>query len=44
MQLKDQAQRDLDAAQARVDCLAEKISLCQHVIEGNCADDCNPLN
>lgn len=44
IRLKDQAQRELDAAQARVGCLAEKISLCQKVIEGNCTDDCNPLN
>lgn len=44
IRLKKQAQKDLESAQMRIDCLSEKISLCQNVIEGNCKDNCNPLN
>lgn len=44
LELKSQAQADLEATQRRILCLSEKIQLCQNVIEGKCKDDSNPLN
>ena len=42
--LKQQAEADLAAAQARVHCLNEKVQSLQESIEGTRPDDCNPLN
>lgn len=43
MHLRDQAQKDLEAARQRIDCLTDKIDLCQDVIDHKCEDECNPL-
>lgn len=44
IQLKLQSQKELEAMQARIDCLTDKIAHCQNVIDSNGDDDCNPLN
>lgn len=44
MRLRDQAQKDLEAARQRIDCLTDKIDLCQDVIDHKCEDECNPLS
>lgn len=44
IQLKLQSQKELEAMQARIDCLTDKINHCQNVIDSNSDDDCNPLN
>ncbi len=44
LDLRIQAEKDLEAAQRRIDCLTDKINLCQDVMDGKCDDECNPLN
>lgn len=44
IRLQKQAQADLESAQARLECLSDKIALCQDVMDGKREDDCNPLN
>ena len=44
LHLRDQAQKDLEAAASRVACLSDKITLCQEVMDGTREDECNPLN
>ena len=44
IRLRAQAQKDLEDAQERVDCLSDKITLCEKVMDGTSGDDCNPLN
>lgn len=43
-QVRDAAQKDLEEAAARLHCLNQKIEVCQKAIDGECKDDCNPLN
>lgn len=43
LHLREQAQKDLEAASERIACLSDKISLCQDVIDGKREDECNPL-
>lgn len=42
--LKEQSQKELELMQARIACLSDKIDQCQHTIDTNGEDDCNPLN
>lgn len=42
--LKEKSQEELEATKHRIECLGEKIDLCQNVIDGKCEDDSNPLN
>lgn len=44
IQLKEQSERELQALQARIDCLADKIGHFQDTIDSDGPDDCNPLN
>lgn len=44
VQLQQQSEAELAAAQERVLCLGEKITSLQEAIEGKHPDDCNPMN
>lgn len=44
IQLRSETQKKLEEMQIHVDCLTDKISHCQDVIDSNAEDDCNPLN
>lgn len=44
IQLREKSQRKLEELQIHIECLSDKIEQCQNVIDGNGADDCNPLN
>lgn len=42
--LREKSMRELEAMQARIDCLSDKIAQCQNVIDTDGEDHCNPLN
>ena len=42
--LKEESEKELEAMQIRIACLADKIQHCQEVIDSDGIDDCNPLN
>lgn len=42
--LRAESQKKLEEMQMRIDCLSEKISHLQDVMESDAVDDCNPLN
>lgn len=42
--LKEASLKELDAMQARIDCLADKIAQFQDTIDTDGFDNCNPLN
>lgn len=44
IELRTQAQQELEALKARIGCLTDRISHCQEVIDTDADDDCNPLN
>lgn len=44
IQLKERSQKELEDIQMHINCLSDKISQCQKVIDSNADDDCNPLN
>lgn len=44
IQLKEKSQKELEDIQMHINCLSDKISQCQKVIDSNADDDCNPLN
>ena len=44
IRLRQSAQKEMEAAAARVHCLDEKIAVCQNALNGLCEDDCNPMN
>ncbi|WP_448783612.1 hypothetical protein [Blautia sp.] len=44
IRLKEESEKELQAMQIRIDCLADKIAHCQGVIDTDGVDDCNPLN
>lgn len=43
IRLRQSAQKEMEAAAARVHCLDEKIAVCQNALNGLCEDDCNPM-
>lgn len=42
--LKEQSQKELEAMQARINCLTDKIDHFQDIMDSDGEDDCNPLN
>lgn len=44
MHLKEQSQKELEAMQARINCLTDKIDHFQDIMDSDGEDDCNPLN
>ena len=44
IQLKSESEKELVSLQQRIDCLSDKITHCQQIIENDGEDDCNPLN
>lgn len=42
--LKEQSQKELEAMQARINCLTNKIDHFQDIMDSDGEDDCNPLN
>ena len=43
-QARDAAQQELEEAARRLQCLNQKIEVCQRAIDGEVEDDCNPGN
>lgn len=44
IKLKSESEQELAELQHRIDCLSDKIVHCQHIIDADGDDDCNPLN
>ena len=43
-ELRARAKRERDEAQERMECLDRRIAMCKQALNGECEDDCNPLN
>lgn len=44
IKLRSESEKELAELQQRIDCLSDKITHCQNVIDTDGEDDCNPLN
>ena len=44
IRLKSESEKELLELQNRIDCLSDKISQCQNIIDADEVDTCNPLN